>query len=51
MTRALPLLTLLTGLCGTLAAAGGSRPWFVGWLALALVVAGMMGVEEGRDAV
>ncbi len=50
MTRLLPALTFATGLLGTLAAAAGSRPWWIGYLALSLVVAGGIGVEEGRDA-
>ncbi len=49
LARLLPALTLATGILGTLAAAGGGRPWWVGYLALSLVMAGAMGVEEGRD--
>ncbi len=50
MTRLLPALTLATGLAGTLAAVGGGRPWWVSWFGLVLVVAGGIGVEEGREA-
>ncbi len=46
LARLLPALTLATGLLGTLAAAVGSRPWWIGYLALGLVVAGGIGVEE-----
>ncbi len=49
MTRILPALTLATGLLGTLAAVGGGRHWLIAWLGLGLVVAGALGVEEGRD--
>ncbi len=49
LARLLPALTLATGILGTLAAVGGSRPWWIGWLALGLVVAGGIGVEERRE--
>ncbi len=47
--RILPLATLATGLLGTLAAVGWGYPLGVSWLGLGLVVAGVVGVEEGRD--
>ncbi len=46
MTRLLPALTLAAGLLGMLAAAGGGRPWWIGYLALSLVMAGAFGIEE-----
>ncbi len=49
LARLLPALTLAAGILGTLAAAGGGRPWWVSWLGLGLIVAGALGVEEGRD--
>ncbi len=49
LARLLPALTLAVGLLGTLAAVGGERPWFVAWFGLGLVVAGVIGVEEGRE--
>ncbi len=49
LARLLPALTLATGLLGTLAAATRGWPPWTGLVGLALVVAGAIGVEEGRD--
>ncbi len=48
MSRFLPALTLAIGLVGTFASAVGGRPWWVGYLALALINAGILGIEEGK---
>ncbi len=48
LARLLPALTLATGLGGLIAAVAGGWPLWVAWAANVLIVAGGVGVEEGR---
>ena len=49
MSRILPALVLAVGLCGTFASAVTARPLLVTWAGVSLILAGVFGIEEGKE--